>query len=150
MIRFYPLQIKRDWPMLTKHLPVLLCEDTQGIIAINGRGACVGACVMDSWSNTSVQVHIWIGNPMAIRHGFLHEIAEHVYVTCKRDVMIGIVPGDNAKALKFDKHIGFEEVARIKDGFNRGVDYVILEMRRENCRWLKENHGREIESTQSA
>lgn len=143
-MNFYPLVIERDWPHLAPIMQIKLCEDTKGILAVNDEGKVVAAVVFDSWSNTSVQAHIWIENVFAIRHGLLREAARYAFEEAGCLVMIGVVPGNNAKALKFDKHIGFTEVARIKDGFDVGVDYHILEMRKEDCPWLREDmYGRE-------
>lgn len=62
----------------------------------------------------------------------------------KRVAVYGHVASNNERALQLDKHLGFTEVHRIKDAVDDGVDLIILEMRRENCRWLKDrrlNHG---------
>ncbi len=135
---FYPLVISRDWHWIQPRIHCQVCADTKGIVSVNERGEYDAACVFDAWSPNSVQAHICIENPWVIRHGFLREIADYVFNDCGRGIIIGPVPGDNTEALKFDKHIGFTEVGRIKDGFDHGVDYVILEMRREDCRWLTE------------
>lgn len=52
--------------------------------------------------------------------------------------MFGLVPSDNSKALAVDKKIGFREVTRLKDAFKLGVDYVLLEMRKEDCNYYSE------------
>lgn len=143
-MNFYPLVIDRDWPWLSQQMRIKLCEDTKGIIAVNDQGQIVAAVVLDSWSHASVQAHIWIENPFAIKHGLLHEVSRYVFEDCGRLVIIGVVPGDNAKALRFDQHIGFREVCTIKDGFDVGVDYHILEMRKEDCKWLGNKDGRKV------
>lgn len=134
---FYGLNMQRDWHWIAPRLRLKTTEDTKGIVSVNDKGEYDAVCVLNSWSPNSVQAHICIENPFVIRQGFLHEIADFVFNTCERGIMLGPVPGDNEEALKFDKHIGFEEVYRIKDGFDHGVDYVLMEMRRENCRWLE-------------
>jgi len=50
--------------------------------------------------------------------------------------VFGHVPSYNIKALELDKKLGFKEVARIANVFPDG-DLVILEMTREDCKWLK-------------
>jgi hypothetical protein len=136
-IEFIRMDADRDWASLHNVLPVNLCADTKGIIAVDtDTNAPVAVCIMDNWTHTAVQVHFAVMRPMVLRHGFLEEIAYYVYDFCGRDLMIGLVPASNEKALKLDKHIGFEEVYRVKDGYDVDVDYVILELRKENCRWL--------------
>jgi hypothetical protein len=29
---------------------------------------------MDSWTDNSVQIHIWIANPLILKHGFAEEV----------------------------------------------------------------------------
>ena len=73
---------------------------------------------------------------MALRHGLLEEIARHVYLDCGRERIFGLVPSNNNKALKLNKHIGMSEVARIPNGVMTGVDYVIMCLEKADCRFL--------------
>ena len=141
MITFHALDIDRDWPTLGPIMEVRLCEDTKGIIGVDAEGDYVACALLDSWSHTAVQAHIWIRNPLAIKAGFLTEIANYVYGFGGREIIVGLVPADNQKALNFDRRIGFTEIGRIKDGHAVGVDVVILEMRKDDCRWF--TYGKE-------
>ena len=135
-IVFEPLTSEM-WPEVQNEIKCIPMADTRGVVALeSSTGQIVAAGVADTFSHTGCQVHMWIKNPMVLRHGWLEEIFNYIFNTCNRSVIIGLVPGDNAKALKLNKHVGYEEVYRIKDGFNVGVDYVIMEMRREDCRWI--------------
>lgn len=49
--------------------------------------------------------------------------------------VFGLVAANNAKALRFDKHLGFQEEARIKEALPSG-DMIILSMTKEQCRFL--------------
>ena len=53
----------------------------------------------------------------------------------RRDLIL-IAHYFNQKALEFNKKIGFTEDYRIKDGYGKGVDMIILTMRKSDCRWL--------------
>jgi len=134
--RFGTLSVPRDWPVISELVPCHLVEDTTGIIALDQANRYVAAVVIDSWTNTSVQVHSYIGNPYVLRRGFAEAVFSAIFVHAGKRVAIGTVPANNAKALKFNTHMGFTELCRIKDGFDVGVDYVIMEMRRESCRWI--------------
>ena len=48
----------------------------------------------------------------------------------------GMVPGDNAKAIKINEHIGFTVKMRLEDAWADGIDYVVMELKKENCRYL--------------
>jgi RimJ/RimL family protein N-acetyltransferase len=50
--------------------------------------------------------------------------------------IIAPVAGNNARALEFDKRLGFKEVHRVIDGWADGVDLIFLELKRQDCVWL--------------
>ena len=113
-----------------------ICEDTKGVMAVDGEGIPQAICVLDSWSPNSVQIHIWIENAFVLKHGFAEEVFNYVFNTAGRNMIIGVTPSNNPQALKFIKHIGFQEIFRIKDGHAVGVDFVVTEIRKENCRYI--------------
>ena len=113
-----------------------ICSDTKGITAWGEDGVPLAICVLDSWSYNSCQIHIWIENAFVLKHGFAEEVFNFVFNTAGRNMIIGVTPSDNPKALRFIKHIGFEEIFRIKDGHATGVDFVVTEIRKENCRYI--------------
>ncbi len=95
----------------------------------------------DYWTPNSVQMHIWIQSPKAFSsRQFIREAFRYPFEICGRGLVIGVTPGDNAKALEFNRRIGFREVYRIKDGWSLGTDVVIQEMRRAECRWLDQRY----------
>lgn len=140
-VHIEPLDRYRDWGYVKKYASAIACEDTCGIVAIDlDTGKQLAAAVFDMFTPNSAQTHIVMTNPIVLRHKFLESAAEFVFIHAKRNVIYGLVPADNVKAVKFDKHIGFVEQIRLKDGFKKGVDYIIFEMRKENCRWLTQQH----------
>ena len=50
---------------------------------------------------------------------------------------LGAVIGTNQEALDLDLHLGFRQIAVLRDHWAVGVDTVLLEMRREDCRWIR-------------
>lgn len=124
-----------EWEWMRKRASVLACEDTQGIVVYQD-DEIIAACVADSFTVDACCVHLAIEKPIALRRGFLQEIARHLFITCGRNRIFGFVPSTNTKALKLDKHIGMVEVARIPNALNKGVDIVVLCMEKEACPWL--------------
>lgn len=53
---------------------------------------------------------------------------------CKK--VFGQVPSDNETALRFDYKLGFKYVTTVPEVFESGHHLLILEMKREDCRWL--------------
>ncbi len=144
MIRFVPMTTKEQWDWASSRANCCYCADTKGIIAVDDTGAIQAAVILDSWSENSVTSHIAIDNPLVLRHGFLEEVCNHVFNVCGRGVLIGITPSDNEAALRFNEKIGWVELYRIRDAYKVGVDYVVQEIRKETCKYLREDNGKEI------
>ena len=124
-----------DW--IRTKLNIAKIEDTKGISALSDSGELYGVCAMESWTEGSCQVHIVINNPICLKgYKLFREVFNYIFNVGNRHTALGFVSADNDKALNFDKKIGFKELARIKDGFKLGTDTVILELRRENCKWI--------------
>jgi hypothetical protein len=134
-VQFVPIS-GDNWWWVTKQTDAELTPRTKGIVAISDDGRILACAVFDSWTYSSAQVHIAIENRLAIRHGFIEECMHYFFNSCDRKVLIGLTPSNNERALKFIKNVGFVELFRVKDGFDVGVDYVVQEMRKENCRWI--------------
>lgn len=135
-----------DWGLVQEHMPLKRVEDTGGIVAVDAEtNETVAMVVMDSWTWNSVQIHQIVINPLVLRHGFFEEVADYVFNVAEREIMIGLVPSDNDKALSMNKKIGFEEVARIKDGVNFGIDIVILQMHKTQCKFWTERDASPIQ-----
>jgi len=136
MIYFKALNTQAEWDWMYALCYMIRCEDSQGVVGYDEKGDLQCGAVFDSFTVDSCSVHLAIPNPMSIRHGFLDELARHLFITCKRKFIFGLVPSNNARALKFNTHIGWREVARIPDAIRSGVDYVVMRMDKEECRWL--------------
>lgn len=118
------------WYWFNEHLPILEVEDTCGLVALLD-GKPVAGCVFDNFTHTSVQVHLLILNPIALRGGFYEACGEFVFDHCGKHIVYGMVPGDNLRAIRFNRKMGWKEVFRIKGAFKEGVDYVIMELTKE-------------------
>lgn len=107
----------------------------RAIEAVDEAGRIHGMVGYDDWTPNSVQMHVAIENPAATR-SLLRHAFQYPFKEAGRGLVVGVTPGHLARALKFNKSIGFREVYRIKDGWTPGTDIVIQEMRRDECRWL--------------
>jgi hypothetical protein len=143
-MHFMPLLEDYEWEWFKERTHVIRCEDTQGIVAYAETGKILGVLVADSFSPDSCNVHMAIDSPFVIKHGFLHEVGNHLFNVCGRSHIFGLVPANNEKAVKFDKHIGFTEVCRIPDGVGTGTDYVVLRMDRADCPWISHEKEQEV------
>lgn len=136
MASLRPLDVATDWWWIKEKAHCVLCADTKGIVAVNEQGAILAAAVFDNWTKTNCCIHIAIESPIVIRSGFCHAICDYVFNQTGRIMLTGMTPANNPRALRFILHAGMKEILRVKDGFDIGVDYVITQMRKDECRWL--------------
>jgi hypothetical protein len=128
------------WAWFNEHLPVLAVEDSRGIVA-KRNGVLVAGCIYDNWTTNSVQCHLLICDPLIIRHNWLQTIFSAAFGE-HRQYIYGLVPGNNAKALRLNVRMGFTVATALDEGFAPGVDYVIMQLKRKDCKYLTENsHG---------
>lgn len=125
---------------------VELCpsDDLRMICHGNKDGEIDAVVAYNGFTHRICSMHVVGDGGKWIDRELLRVCFDYVFNQCNRIAVYGHVASDNAAALKLDTHLGFNEVYRIGDAVKDGVDMVILEMRRENCRWLKDrrlHHG---------
>ena len=110
---------------------------TTGIIAIDlDTDKLAGACMMDKWTETTVHAHLTLVDSEAALHGFPEYVSNYLFNEMKRQRVYGMVPADNEKALQITSYIGFEVKAVLEEAYAVGVDYLLLELTRANCRFI--------------
>jgi RimJ/RimL family protein N-acetyltransferase len=111
--------------------------DFKGIKMVDPDGEYVAIIGYDCWTLNAVQMHTWIPQPKKFTSRFfIHECFRYPFEIGNLGLVVGVTPADNESALELNRRIGFRETYRMKDGWAVGVDMVIQEMRREECRWL--------------
>ncbi len=116
-------------------LMVPISSATRGLIAIDTDGKPQGVVLLDNWTENSCMGHIAIQHPMALRK--LHvEAMEFVFNTCQLGMFLGVIPADLPKSFKLNLHLGFKEIYRLKDGWDVGVDCIIVQLLKENCKYI--------------
>ena len=137
MIQFKPLTEQAEWQWILDRAQPMQVKDTQGIVAYEDTtGEIAGIVIMDSWTPSGCQTHFAIENPICIRRGLFREVAIHIHVVADRRYIFGLIPANNEAAHKFDLKMGFEEVARIPEGYGVGIDYIVVRLAKEDNRWL--------------
>jgi hypothetical protein len=117
--------------------------DTRGIVESH-EGTIRAIVAYDDWTQSCVTMHIWIGDPAAMSGGdFFRAAFTYPFVQAGKQIVQGVTPADNATSLRFQKWLGFKEVARIPDGWAIGTDTIITHMRHAECPWLMPNKARE-------
>jgi hypothetical protein len=122
------------WARVLLKMPPF-AANTKGIVAEKD-GTPVACMLADDWTFTSCMTHIGVEDAMVFKHGMHYEFADYMYNTCERKFLLGLVAADNLKALKLNKHFGYKEVYRIEDGHSEGVDFVLMRMDRDDCKYI--------------
>ncbi len=133
-----------DFNWIKSHANCVLTPYARAIKAVDDKGAIRGMVAFDNWTENAVQVHMAVDAAMVWRK-LLPAAFRFAFEQAGKGLMVGITPASNAAALAFSKKAGFRQPYRITDGWAKGEDMVISEMRRDECRWLNPlgaSHGR--------
>ena len=124
--------VPEDMYTVNMFMPFAANAQTRGIVATDDNKP-VAFFIAQEWTHTSAQVHQIILKSMVIRHGWFEEIADWMFNEANRIKIIGLVPSDKEKAVSMNQKLGFTELCRITDGYDHGIDYVVMELKREDC-----------------
>ncbi len=100
----------------------------------------VGGVVFDAIAvGERCSMHCAGANRRWLTRDFLKSIFHYAFNVCGANVVIIPVDSDNYDSLRFVKHIGFSELARVAGG--AGVnDLVLFTLHRADCRWIGAQH----------
>ncbi len=136
-MRYSALQTAEEWDWFHARTNTILCGDMCGIVA-RKQGRIVAMAVFDSFTEVACNVHMAIDDPFVLRHGFLEGMGNYLFNVRNRQRLYGLVPSNNDRALKLNKHIGLTELAVIPNAVAEGVDYIVMTMEKADCRWIPE------------
>lgn len=126
-----------DTALLMQYCPT---KNAKGIkFTANDSNAIIDAMVIfDFWTPNAAQMHVWAREAKYILNPiFIREVFRYAFIFADKRLLVSVTPSDNSASLKLSEAMGFRETFRIKNGWDLGVDMVIKEMRREECRFLQ-------------
>jgi hypothetical protein len=127
------------WAWLHNRADIVPSPEFKAIEAVDDHGRIHGMVGFDGWTENSVVLTIALDNASCLR-SLLFPIFDYAFNQAGRGIALAMVRGGNKRSLRLCKHVGMEEVHRVRDGISIGEDIVIFEMRREHCRWLTTEH----------
>ncbi len=123
-------------PWLAQRATLVVSPSLRAIEAVNERtGRVLGIVGYDGWLPNACAMHVAIEEPVAVRR-LIGPAFGIPFVELGLGLVLAWVLSTNERSLRFVRHLGFRETHRIRDGWRLGVDLVLLEMRREDCRWI--------------
>ena len=111
-------------------------EDFQalGRVSLN-TGELAGVVGYNGFCGLTCQIHT-AGEGHWVSREFIRATFDYPFRQLGMEHLFAPVAASNAKALKFDRHMGFAEFGRIKDGYEHGTDLIVLTMARKDCKWI--------------
>lgn len=137
-LKTYRLDKSIHWIWYTSRIPTNWSENMGGIVVIDtDTGTPQAAALYEDWSATSCVMSVIIDNPMVLRHGFLETAFHFVFNTSGRIKAFARIASKNKRSLNFVKKLGFTQVAVLEDGCELGNDWIIFELKKEDCRYIE-------------
>jgi RimJ/RimL family protein N-acetyltransferase len=115
----------------------VLPENSRAIEAVDDAGRIAGMVAYYGWTPNACWMHVAIDSPAACR-GLLRTAFEYPFNETGRGVVLALIAASNPKSLGLASRLGFSEVARILGGWGDYTDLILLQMRRESCRWISQ------------
>ncbi len=113
-------------------------------IGLEQDGKLIAGVLYDNYNGANIQMHVAGEGRRWLNRDYLRFCFHYPFNQLKVKRITGIVPSVNDDALKFDTHIGFRYETTLRDAHPDG-DLIVLVMRREDCRWIGDDHGKQIE-----
>lgn len=119
------------WQWMTRQTQIPWSTDLRTIAAIRDDGTIAAAVAFGSWTPESCFMHVAFDSAHSLTRGLLKAALEYPFKSIGVKAVYGLTPKDFDRAIRFNKKIGFKQIAET-------VDCVLLELRREDCRFLEE------------
>lgn len=129
------------------HMPFSQSENTVGMVAYDLETArTVGMIIAQEFTKTSCMVHILILNPMLLRpkYRFIWSAGEWLFGKAKLKKLFALVIDTNWKSRNLCEKIGFKEKAVLEDAVDEGVDFILLELKRDECNFWQEREMEKV------
>ena len=119
-----------------QHMPLAACAN-MAAIGLERDGKLVAGTIYEGYNGHNVWMHVAI--PVRITPAFLRYCFRYPFIElgCKR--VSGYVEASNAKARRFDEHLGFQQEAVLRGAASDGGDVILYRMTREDCRYVAQD-----------
>jgi RimJ/RimL family protein N-acetyltransferase len=119
------------WEWMSKQTQIPWSSDLRTIGALRDDGTIAAAVAFNGWTPAACFIHVVLDSAHSLSKQFLRAVMSYPFDTVGVRAIYGLTPRDLDRAIRFNEKIGFKKIAET-------VDCVLLELRREACRFLKE------------
>ena len=127
-------QAHLDW--LVRRVGCARVADLRGVTVEDASGRTLGVAGLCSWTPNGAELHFALSSPTAIR-SLAPAVAEYLFLQSERVLALARVVSSNVRSRRLVEWLGFREAHRIRGGWADGVDIILYEMRRDDCRFLR-------------
>ena len=128
----------RVWAFVNAIEPIFLQSGMKGL-GWEVDGELVAGVIYDGYTGHNIWMHIaaksgathWL-NRTALRAAF-----DYPFVQLQLPRVSGWVETSNARAIRFDEHLGFRREALLKGAGRKGEDVILYVMTNQECRYVK-------------
>ena len=117
-------------------------EDFQALGRLGASGDLLGVVGYNGFCGLTCQIHT-AGEGNWVSRAFIEATFDYPFRQLGMEHLFAPVAQSNAKALRFDKHMGFREFGRIENGYEKGVDLIVLTMARKDCKWISQDTSKQ-------
>ena len=123
------------WSFLQRHgVEIPRSEDFQAIARLGSSGI-LGVVGYNGFCGRVCSMHM-AGDGNWISREFIKRAFHYPFRQLNLVAVMAPVAETNTRAIELDKKFGFKEVHRVEKGWGDSVDLVVLQLKREDCKWL--------------
>jgi hypothetical protein len=97
--------------------------------AVREDGSIAGMIGFDTWWHNAAQMHFAAESSVAMRKLLPQAFS---FVFAQREVVVGWVPASMEILLRMAFRLGFRELCVVREGWKRGDDMIMLELRKKD------------------
>ena len=125
--------------ILHKEIGVQPSADMQAILWANPDTKVIEWCIgFTAFIGKTCQIHVVNFNKKYTPRKLLWATFDYPFRQLGLESLIGIVNSNNKQAMKYDQNLGFKEVHRFVGLHDDGGDIVVFELKKDECRFIKE------------
>ena len=127
--------------VLYREVGVEPCNTTQAIMWVNPTsGDLVWLVGYTNFLGKTCQMHVVKFKGHLSPKQMLKACFDYPFNQLGLKIVFGIVNSNNKKALHYDQRLGFKEAIRFPKVHTDDGDLVVLQMNKDECRWIREGN----------
>lgn len=127
-----PGDVPKVWSWLSARTNLPWSADLR-VIGLMRDGEIVGAVGFNGWTPKACFMHVAFKDKKSLSRKLLQAGFAYPFLEVGCDAVYGLTPLHLKDAINFNKRLGMRPLVNTVDG-------IFFELRRDECRWLKESH----------